>query len=125
MVTRGLVASESEEQQALFQWINLSSRKYPGIELAFAVPNGQLRDIRVARKLQAEGVRPGVPDIFIPVARGPWHGLFIEMKRREKARVSSEQVNYMGELIAQDYKAVLAYGWEDAKSEIEKYMSIV
>lgn len=41
----------------------------------FAVPNGGKRDIRVAKKLKAEGVRPGVTDLVFVLPGGRFAGL--------------------------------------------------
>lgn len=49
-------------------------------EVIFAVPNGGLRSVLVAKKLQKEGVLPGVADLFLLKACGGFHGLFIENK---------------------------------------------
>ena len=46
----------------------------------FAVPNGGLRNVRVAAQLKAEGVKAGVADLFICMPNANYHGLFIEVK---------------------------------------------
>jgi len=46
----------------------------------FAIPNGGLRNIQVARKLKAEGVKAGVADLFIMQGNQLHNGLFIEVK---------------------------------------------
>jgi hypothetical protein len=46
----------------------------------FAIPNGGFRFLSTARMLKAEGVRPGVPDLFLPVAAYRFNGFFIECK---------------------------------------------
>jgi len=74
--------SEHQEQCALMRMCRLHERKYPGLELIHSIPNGGARHIAVAAKLRAEGVRAGVPDIFLPVPRGSAHGLYIELKRK-------------------------------------------
>ena len=61
--------SEHQEQKALIQWARLNQQRFPELDLLFAIPNGGLRNIRVARKLKSEGVKPGVSDLFLPVAR--------------------------------------------------------
>lgn len=63
-------------QCAYFRW----ARQHPVARRAFAVPNGGHRHIRVAAKLKAEGVRAGVLDVLLPVARGGAHSLWIEFK---------------------------------------------
>ena len=76
-----ITAKEHDEQGSLFQWAGIAVFKYPELNCMFAIPNGGLRNPVVARKLKAEGVKSGVSDIFLSVARGGYHGLYIEMKR--------------------------------------------
>src|SRR5262245_64718583 len=52
--------------------------------LCFAIPNGGARDVITAGRLKAEGVRAGVPDVCLPVARAGYHGLFLEVKRPDR-----------------------------------------
>lgn len=71
---------EHRIQAALFKWSRLASSRYPGLRLMFAIPNGGARDAITGAMLKAEGVKPGVPDIFLPVPVNGFHGLFVEMK---------------------------------------------
>src|SRR5690349_13530381 len=54
--------SEHEIQKALVQHLKLFA--YPDVYWT-AIPNGSKRTIGVARKLKAEGVRAGAPDILL------------------------------------------------------------
>jgi hypothetical protein len=54
--------------------------KYPALRMLHAIPNGGHRHKATAARLKAAGVKAGVPDICLPVARGDWHGLYIELK---------------------------------------------
>lgn len=116
------VPTESAEQQALMQWVGMNSGRLPGVELLFHIPNGGSRGKAEAGRFKAEGVRSGVPDLFLPVPRGKFHGLFIEMKRRRGGRLSVVQKMWINSLIAQGYQAVVCYGWEHAAAQIEVYM---
>ena len=63
----------------------------------FHVPNGGRRSKGEAVRFKAQGVRPGVLDYFLPVARGGHHGLAIELKRHDgdlegEQRVEIEQL---------------------------------
>ena len=64
----------------------------------------------------------GVPDLFLAVARGQYHGLFIELKRRKGGKVSLEQTQWLNELTIQGYLAVVSYGWDEAKGTILRYL---
>ena len=75
-----------------------------------------------AIRFKAEGVKAGVPDICLPVPRGEWHGLYIELKRRERGRVSAEQTAWLEALMRQGYATAICRGWEDAKRVILAYL---
>lgn len=72
--------------------------------------------------MRAEGLRRGVPDICLPVARGGYHGLYIELKRLHGGRVSPEQLEWIDALNQQGYCACVCKGWEAAAAEIGKYL---
>lgn len=76
---------EHNEQVALMKWWSLACNRYCIAEsLLFAIPNGGNRDVVTGALMKAEGVRAGVPDLFLSVPRGAYHGLFIEMKKRKR-----------------------------------------
>ena len=75
---------EDLEQAALISWAEAYERIYPELALLYHIPNGGKRDRIVAAKLKAQGVKPGVPDLCLPVPRGKYHGLYIEMKDGKK-----------------------------------------
>ena len=85
--------SEHEEQ---VEFIRLVEFAFPPevAALLFAIPNGGARHIKTARELKAEGVRKGVPDLFLAYPHNGYSGLFIEMKKRYGGRVSPEQKAY-------------------------------
>lgn len=72
--------SEASEQIALFDWIDTVIPREPRLELAFHVPNGELREKSVGARLKQMGVRPGVPDVLLPIAARGYIGLAIELK---------------------------------------------
>lgn len=113
---------EGEEQATLFKWAELKCGQRPELRLLFHIPNGGSRGKAEAAHFKAEGVKSGVPDIFFPVARGPYHGLFIEMKRQKGGKVSDNQKAWIAALTVQGYLAAVCYGWKDAASLIEDYL---
>ena len=113
--------TEHAHQVAVFVWAALQYSKYPELRLMFAIPNGGLRNKITAANLKAEGVKSGVPDIFLPVPRGCWLGLFIEMKK-PGGHVEKEQTKWMSDLRAQGYGAVVCVGWENAVIVLQQYL---
>ena len=85
-------AQEWQEAAALIRWVDGEGAKlYPELRFLYAVPNGGFRHKSVAGRMKAQGARAGVPDFNLDVARGPYHGLRIELKRRVGGTVSNAQ----------------------------------
>ena len=113
---------EDDEQKALFQWANMAACKLPELSALFAIPNGGYRLKSTAAKLKATGVKAGVPDIFLAVARGGYHGLFVEMKRQDRGTVSKAQKEWIERLTEQGYLAIVCHGWVKAREAIVMYL---
>ncbi len=113
---------EGAEQAALMSWAQMQSWRWPELKMLFHIPNGGARSKAEAGRFQAEGVKAGVPDLFLPVPRGEWHGLFIELKRREGGRLSEEQKKWIPALQNQGYRVEVCKGWEAAAELIRNYL---
>ena len=108
--------TEHEEQARLFQNLNLP--------LFFAIPNGARVAISVAKRLKKEGLKKGVPDTFLPMARLGYHGLFIEMKRLEpRGTTSDEQKVWHKALAKEGYLVYVCWGTEAAWTILNNYMN--
>lgn len=116
-------ATELQHAIALIDWAQASTGRYPELRWLFAVPNGELRDKRLAAKLKASGVKAGVSDYVLPAARRGFHGLFLELKRI-KGRTSPEQILFLADMVRAGYRAVVCEGWMAAKEEIESYLNL-
>lgn len=103
------IKTEHEEQRELVQWYRQSYRG----SLIFAIPNGGKRGKAEAGRLKAEGVTPGVPDLFIPELQ-----LFIEMKRTQGSSVSADQKAVMALLESAGYVCAVCKGKESAQAII-------
>lgn len=124
LVNKKAIPTEHIEQALLFKWAMFSSGKYPELENMFAIPNGGYRHYRTAAELKEEGVKSGVPDIMLPVARGGYNGLFIEMKRTAGGRVSETQQKFLKSLNDNGYLAVVCKGFEEARETILRYLNL-
>lgn len=118
------VPTESVEQQALFRWAAYQYGAHPELALLYHVPNGGGRSRAEAGRFKGEGVKAGVPDLCLPVARGPYHGLYIELKRLEGGRLHPEQKRWLEALAGQGYAAVVCKGWEEAVAQILGYLGM-
>jgi hypothetical protein len=114
---------EHIEQCALFQWLNDNAAATPDLAKAFAIPNGGYRNVRTAGRLKAEGVKPGIPDVMLLVARGDYHGLMIEMKRPGGV-LSPSQADWHYTFAKDGYRVVLATTWEMARDHILEYLAL-
>ena len=121
-MTKQPIPTEAQEQTLLFQWAQMQQGRYPELLLIHAIPNGGSRHPAEAKNLKAQGVKPGVPDICLPVARGGCHGLYIELKRLKGGRLSPEQSRWIHELTKQGYSAAVCKGWEVAAEFIKRYL---
>ena len=77
----GLNPTEAQEQSALVRWAELMRPRFPELVLLAHVPNEGLRSPVTGARLKVQGMKRGFPDLILPVPRGEYHGLFIEMKR--------------------------------------------
>lgn len=130
--------TEHQEQAALFDWAAEHADKR--LEMLFAIPNGAGVNHQHSRngkrfslegaKLKREGMKQGVPDVFLACPSKVNHvwknGLFIEMKRAKKSlsRVTPEQLQWKAALEAMGYCVAVCYGADEAKAAIENYLGV-
>lgn len=115
--------TEEEEQTVVMHWAAMMAGRWPELRMLFHVPNGGKRSKTEAARFRAAGVRSGVPDLFLPCARGGYHGMWIEMKAFG-GRVSAEQERWLRELQAAGYFCRVCYGADAAIAELERYMQL-
>jgi hypothetical protein len=118
------VDREGLEQAALMA--ELKVRMPEVADLIYHVPNGGHRAKAVAAKLKAQGVKAGIPDLVLPMARGGYFGLYIEFKATppNAAPVSAEQHERIRKLNEQGYLAVVCRGHFDAMEQIRAYLRL-
>lgn len=144
--------TESEQQIALFMWASLpeTRERYPELRWLHHCPNGgsrgdSARSAAIAGgRLKAEGVKPGVPDLFLPVptnchmldgaiwADKVWPvngsvicGLYIEMKAPgKKSQTSDEQKEFIAHHRNLGYACVVCDSYHEARFYIEQYLGV-
>lgn len=107
----------------------------PQLKWFHAIPNGGNRgDDEKSRAIsggtmKAEGQKKGVLDTFWPCPRGPYAGLYIEMKkpaaRPVKADaaggVTPEQKEFITFVAANHYAVNVCYTWREAAETLQRY----
>lgn len=121
-MTRAITPTEADEQTALFRWAAYNRVKYPALDLLYHIPNEGKRSTITGYRLKEQGMRPGVPDICLPVPNVRYTALYIELKRRNGGKVSENQRSWIAALNRAGNRAVVCHGWDEAREEIERYL---
>lgn len=127
--------SEQAHQTALFCWAALNTSTWPELRWLHHIPNGGSRgDKRSAMirgaALRAQGVKSGVSDIFLPVRRSEYSGLYLEMKAPKhkpvragsRGGVTDDQMEFGTFVLGQGFGFAVCYGWEEASRIITQYL---
>lgn len=119
------MASERQHQQAVMKWARQPSirERWPELALLHHIKNETTGGAAEVAADKAMGVKKGVPDLCLPVTRGGFHGLYIEMKT-PSGRASDAQRWWMMELTKQGYRAVVCHGYDAAVAELCWYLSL-
>lgn len=117
--------AEGEEQAVLVKQFR-ARHPIEGL-LLIHIPNGGSRkNAFEGWRLKEQGVRAGVSDLFLPVARGGHFGLWIEFKAAppNDAAVSDSQRDWVAQMQAQGYVAVVCLGVTAALAALTSYMAL-
>ena len=114
--------SEDTIQAQVIRWAGLQAGVYPELSRLFHVPNGGQRHAAVAAKLKGQGVKPGVPDLCLPVPRFGCPGLWIEMKTSD-GRVSTSQKDWIAYLKGAGYRVEVCRSFDQARSVLLEYLN--
>jgi len=122
---------EHAEQVALFEWQERMLTRVPEIMNLFAVPNGAKlpffkdsngkRVCVQAQFLKAEGLKPGVPDLFLAYPNDRFHWFFMEMKAGTN-KLTIEQIDWIERLSTAGYFCGVYWSWVDAANAILEYL---
>ena len=115
---------ESAHQAQVIEWSRWAYKanpsRYPMLNMLHCSLNGVKLSGTQAKIAKGQGMLSGVPDLFLPVPKNGYHGLFIEMKS-EKGRVTENQHWFLTNADSVGYKTVICYSAKEAISAIEAY----
>ena len=122
--------SEYSEQAALFAWCALNVGKYPDLKWYHSIQNEEKSGSAIrGNRSKISGTKKGVSDTCLPVKRGVYSGLYLELKRvslkpkkKGKGGVSDQQLEFGAFVQSQGFGFVVCYGWEEAVKIIIQYL---
>ena len=116
--SNNLKSSEAQEQVLFFDYLKLHPRLYA---VSYHIPNEGKRSPVQGHRLRKQGLKAGVPDVFIGIACGGYHGLFIEFKYgRNKLTVLQQEV--IKSLQIEGYAVALCYSAKEAAEDLNNYL---
>lgn len=115
--------SERTHQYNLFMWAALNYEQEPRLRLLNSCQNGMHSSAYTANSAKKVGMKNGYPDIFLPVAKGNVHGLFIELKKKGGV-LTPEQRWWNAQLMAGGYLCFTLVGHEQAIEMIASYLEM-
>lgn len=120
----GLEPSEDESQMCILDWAKLQRWKNGTLaDYIHHSPNGGKRSKSEAARFKKMGTKAGFPDLFLPIAMGPFNGLFIEMKI-STGKVSVSQKAYIPLLVDEGYRVEVCYSAQGAINLIKSYLEL-
>ena len=113
---------ESAHQQQVIEWARMASRsaKYPMLEMLHCSLNGVKLSKPQAGIAKGQGMLSGVPDLFLPVPRGKYHGLYIEMKHGDNT-LTENQKKFLQNAANVGFAVSVCYSAQEAIKRIEDY----
>jgi hypothetical protein len=115
--------SEHQMQCQVIKWAAMQERAHPTLACLYAVPNAAVRDKGQAGWMIDEGLKTGVPDLVLPVARQGHHGLYIEMKRKPN-KIGPNQQIWIDRLRAQGNRVEVCFSAEEAMTVLRDYLGM-
>lgn len=114
---------EDSECIKLINWCNDHLHSYPELDLLYHVPNGVSMTIGYARLFKRLGMRAGVSDYCLPVARGYYHALYLEMKAGN-GKLSPAQKRWIDSMRKEGNLALVACGFEAGRDALIEYLCL-
>lgn len=111
------LSPEDSLQATCVQWFRI---KYPN-KMIFAIPNGGKRHMTTAIRLKKTGALAGVFDLFVPVAKHGFNGLFLEAKYGEN-KLTEEQRIFKSRVEKEGYLAKVFWKFEEFEGIVNEFL---
>ena len=116
---------EEREQARFIKWTHRPDVRElaPALRWMFHCPNGGKRDAITGGQMRALGVKPGVPDLLMPVVSGPDCGLALEFKSAT-GRMGPEQDEWADHLKANGWLVLMVRSADAARAAVMHYLDV-
>lgn len=116
---------EEREQARFVRWTHRPDVRAlaPSLRWMFHCPNGGKRDAITGGQMRALGVKPGVPDLLMPVLSGRDNGLALEFKSAI-GTTTPEQAEWLAHLEAAGWIAMVVRSGEEARAAVQHYLDV-
>ncbi len=115
--------TESREQSRVVVWSHKKTVRdlMPSLRWLHHSPNGEKRDVITGSKLKSMGVKPGFPDLILPVRSGKYPGLVIEMKSAT-GKLTDEQSTWLNHFANEGWATAVARSAQAARGILCEYL---
>ena len=118
--------SEYDHQRAVFNWAEIMTRRHHEFKWIVGSLNGVWiqgdKKWGIIKRLQKVGCFPvGYPDVLWPLYRKPYSGLYIELKKDAKGKLSLDQINWQNWLTSQRFFATVSSSENETKDILMRY----
>lgn len=107
--------TEAQEQIAVIEYCDLKGYA------VYHIPNQRRCDPRTGAHLKKQGLRAGFPDLCLPIPKGGYGALYIEMKS-QTGKPTKEQREWVQRLRDLGNCAYICKGADSAIALIDRYM---
>ena len=114
--------TESGEQQAVIEWCRMNMGRYPMLKNIYHAANEGKRNPATGKRMVSEGLKKGVPDLCLPVPRGSYGALYIDMKIKPN-KPTQAQEECIRDFRSAGNLVCVCYSAEEAIKIIERYLT--
>ena len=118
---RRLASDEESLHRACVELLAWLTGRHPILQWMLHVPNGGKRPKGEAGRLKAIGVKPGVPDLLLPIPNGDWSGLAVELKSLA-GRLSPAQAAWLDRLAQSGYLVAVCRSFEEFRAVVDRFL---
>jgi hypothetical protein len=124
-----LSISEHDIQSLVIEWAQRNEGNYPELKWLYSslngifIPGSRQMAYKIINHMKQEGMKKGVLDLCLPVARHDYHGLYIDVKRDKKSEIQPEQIEFMDFLAQQGYYGTICVGYDETVETLTWYLN--